>query len=148
MRNTRPPAITACASEIGANASAATWNPHEPIATSIPITYQREPNSASEVRTGRRASTAGAEAAPRCLSRNPITAVSAVATANTRPSRTDELIPGSLPCAAGRLAATGNRGRSRFGRYGERMLGVYSSAPRGRQTAGRMRALDAMAGTT
>jgi len=36
------------------------------------------------------------------------------------------------------LVATGGGGRSRFGRYGEPMPGVYSSAPRGRQTAGRI----------
>ena len=54
VSSTRPPAITDWTSEIGASASAATWKPHEPMATAIPSVYQGERNSASEVRIGRR----------------------------------------------------------------------------------------------
>ena len=67
VSSTSPPAITDWTSEIGASASAATWKPHEPMATAIPSVYQGERNSASEVRIGRRASTGGDSTAPRCL---------------------------------------------------------------------------------
>ena len=59
--------MTDWTSEIGASASAATWRPHDAVAMRIPSVYQRERNSASEVRTGRRASTGGDSTAPRCL---------------------------------------------------------------------------------
>ena len=49
VSSTSPPAITDWTSEIGASASAATWKPHEPVATRIPSVYQRERNSASEL---------------------------------------------------------------------------------------------------
>ena len=59
--------MTDWTSEIGASARAATCSPHEAVAMMIPIVYQRERNSASDVRTGRRASTGGDSTAPRCL---------------------------------------------------------------------------------
>ena len=43
--STRPPAITACTTEIGASASAATWKPHDVVATTQPITNHGERNS-------------------------------------------------------------------------------------------------------
>ena len=67
VSRTSPPAITDWTSEIGASESAATCRPHDAVATMIPIVYQRERNSASDVRTGRRASTGGDSTAPRCL---------------------------------------------------------------------------------
>ena len=80
--------MTDCTSEIGASASAATWKPHDAVATRIPIVYQRDRNSASDVRTGRRASTGGDSTAPRCLNRKPTTDANAVARANSSPSWT------------------------------------------------------------
>jgi hypothetical protein len=67
VSSTSPPAITDCTSEIGASARAPTWNPHDPIETTMPSMYQPDPNSTRELRTGRRKSTAGARTAPRCL---------------------------------------------------------------------------------
>ena len=67
VSSTRPPAITDCTSEIGASDSAATCRPHDPSAIRIPSVYQRDRNSASEVRTGWRISTSGDSMAPRCL---------------------------------------------------------------------------------
>ena len=64
---TRPPAIVACTSEIGASASAPTWNPHPAIAMRIPSVYHGFRKSANDVRSGRRISTSGEAMAPRCL---------------------------------------------------------------------------------
>ncbi len=67
VSSTSPPAITDWTIEIGASASAATWKPHDPVATTIPSVYQRERNRASELATGRRTVTGGDSTAPRCL---------------------------------------------------------------------------------
>jgi hypothetical protein len=67
VSSTRPPAIVAWTSEIGASASAPTWKPQPAIATTIPSVYQRERKSISELQTGRRHSTLGRSTAPRCL---------------------------------------------------------------------------------
>ena len=65
--STRPPAITVCTIEIGASASAATWKPHETMATEMPRSHQRERNSATVLDTGFRSEMGGDSTAPRCL---------------------------------------------------------------------------------
>src|SRR4051794_5633991 len=65
--STSPPPITDWTSEIGASASAVTWNPHDPVAITIPSTYHFDPNRASDERTGRRHSIGGDSTAPLCL---------------------------------------------------------------------------------
>ena len=67
VSNTKPPAITDWTSEIGARDRAATCSAQEPVAMTIPSVYQRDRNSASELRTGRPISTVGDSTAPRCL---------------------------------------------------------------------------------
>src|SRR5215216_2662680 len=67
----------------------------------IPRTYQPERKSASEVRTGRRSSTAGDSTAPRCLYRNPTTDAKAVASASRRPTCTDTFTWARLARALG-----------------------------------------------
>ena len=52
VRRTRPPAIVAWTSEIGASASAPTWNPQPTVAVTIPSVYQGFLKSANEVRSG------------------------------------------------------------------------------------------------
>jgi hypothetical protein len=59
--------MTDCTSEIGASASAATWKPHDAIATTIPSTNQRLVKSELTALSGLRHSIAGIAAAPRCL---------------------------------------------------------------------------------
>ena len=54
VSSTRPPAITACTSVIGASASAATWRTHAAVATTIPRVHQRLENSATVLLTGAR----------------------------------------------------------------------------------------------
>src|SRR3954463_11760903 len=92
VSSTRPPAITDCTSEIGARASPATWSPHEAVATMIPIVYQRERNSASELLIGLLSVTSGDSSAPLYLSRKPTIDVTAVARAKSRPSCTEKLM--------------------------------------------------------
>jgi hypothetical protein len=65
--NTTPPASTACTSESGATAIAATWKIQAPLAISIPIANSRDLNSDFPLHRGRRMSTGGAAHAPRCL---------------------------------------------------------------------------------
>ena len=67
VRSTRPPAIVAWTSEIGASASAPTWKPQPTVAVTMPSVYQGFLKSANEVRSGFRMSTSGIAIAPRCL---------------------------------------------------------------------------------
>ncbi len=102
VTSTRPPAITDWTSEIGASASAATWKPHDVVATTQPIVYTGERNSAIVLATGRRHSTAGAATAPRYLRKKPITDMSAVTKAISSPSWTENGKPprvGVLHCS-------------------------------------------------
>src|SRR3954462_570166 len=92
VSSTRPPAITDWTSEIGASARPATCRPHEAVATMIPIVYQRERNSASELLIGLLSVTSGDSSAPLYLNRKPTIDVTAVASANSRPSCTEKLI--------------------------------------------------------
>ena len=64
---TTPVESTACTTEIGARAIAATCSSQAPSATAMPIANQRERNSPRTVLMGRRMSTVGAAQAPRCL---------------------------------------------------------------------------------
>ena len=66
-RTTTPVESTACTTEIGARAIAATWRSQAPSATAMPIANQREANRDLTVFSGRRMSTLGAAQAPRCL---------------------------------------------------------------------------------
>ena len=65
--STTPPESTTWTTHIGASASAATWKPQAPVATSMPIANHFERNSAGAERSGWRMSTAAAAQAPRCL---------------------------------------------------------------------------------
>ena len=69
--STTPPASTTWTTDIGASASAATWKPQAPVATTMPM---REPlrgvQQAFAVCSGCRMSTGGASQAPRCLKKN------------------------------------------------------------------------------
>ena len=65
--STSPPAITVCTIEIGASASAATWKPHETMATAMPSSHQRERNRATVLDTGFFSEIGGDSTAPRCL---------------------------------------------------------------------------------
>ena len=65
--STSPPAITVCTIEIGASARAATWKPHETMATAMPSSHQRERNSATVLDTGLFSEIGGDSTAPRCL---------------------------------------------------------------------------------
>jgi hypothetical protein len=67
VRNTRPPAMIVCTSEIGASASAPTCRTHPPMAMRIPSTYARDRNSTNVDQNGRFQSTGGDSTAPRCL---------------------------------------------------------------------------------
>ena len=64
---TTPVESTACTTDSGANASAATWNSQAPVATPMPIANHLDANSERTVRNGWRMSTLGAAFAPRCL---------------------------------------------------------------------------------
>ena len=66
-RITTPVESTACTTEIGASAIAATWKSQAPSATAMPIANHLEANSDRTVLIGRRMSTLGAAQAPRCL---------------------------------------------------------------------------------
>jgi drug/metabolite transporter (DMT)-like permease len=65
--STSPLASTTWTTDMGASASAATWNSHAPRATSMPIENQRERNRPAAEASGWRTSTLGAATAPRCL---------------------------------------------------------------------------------
>src|SRR4051794_24097673 len=82
---TKPPAITACATESGANPMAPTWNTQPTTATAQPIAHHLDRNSCAALLIGARRLTAGAATAPRCFHRNPRFVATAVATANARP---------------------------------------------------------------
>src|SRR3954465_1674887 len=108
VRSTSPPAITDCTIEIGASDRPATCSPHEAVATMMPIVYQRLLKRASELLTGLRSVTAGDSSAPRYLSRKPTIDVTAVASANSRPSCTEKLIAApKLAVAAAAVEAPG-----------------------------------------
>src|SRR4051794_11870156 len=82
---TKPPEITACASDSGAKPSAPTWNAQPRTATAQPIVHHFDRNSSVALLTGRRMSTAGAATAPRCFHRNARFVASAVPHANANP---------------------------------------------------------------
>ena len=64
---TTPVESTACTTDIGASASAATWKIQAPRAIAMPIANHLERKSALPDRSGWRTSTEGASFAPRCL---------------------------------------------------------------------------------
>ena len=72
--------------DIGARARAATWKPHDVVATTQPIAYTGERNRSTVLRTGWRHSTGGAATAPRCFRRKPTIEANAVTTAMSTPS--------------------------------------------------------------
>src|SRR3954467_6674298 len=91
---TKPPAITACATERGASAMAPTWNTQPTTATAHPIAHHFDRNSSVALLSGARRLTAGAATAPRCFHRNPRFVAMAVATANTSPmSSRSSIVP-------------------------------------------------------
>ena len=65
--STIPPASTACTSDSGATAIAATWKPHATHAINIPSANSGEANNALPERSGCRKSTGTAARAPRYL---------------------------------------------------------------------------------
>ena len=69
--------MTACTSDSGASASAATWKDHAISATSIPSVNHLERNSPIALVSGCLSDTAGAARAPRCLRRKPTLVASA-----------------------------------------------------------------------
>ena len=78
--------MTACTSDSGASASAATWSDHATSATSIPSANHFERNSPTALASGCLSDTSGAAQAPRCLSRKPTFVASAHSSERRIPS--------------------------------------------------------------
>jgi hypothetical protein len=66
---TTPVDSTACTTDSGASASAATCSAQAPAPTTIPIANQRAPISTRALRSGPAHCTRGTQFAPRCLHR-------------------------------------------------------------------------------
>ena len=77
--------MTACTSEIGASASAATWKHPGDSATANPIAHHLERKSAAALASGRRMSMSGAATAPRCFQRKARLVANAQASASSSP---------------------------------------------------------------
>ena len=78
--------MTACTSESGASARAATWKIQAPAATSIPIANHFDLKRPMPLRRGCANDTSGAAQAPLCLSRKPRFVASAQKNASRMPS--------------------------------------------------------------
>ena len=116
-RNTRPPASTAWAIEIGASASAPTCSANATAATPQPTVHHLERKSPIALRSGWRMSTSGAETAPLCLNRKLRFVPSADNSAQTRPMPTasDRSVtagPTSERPAASALPSASGRGHT------------------------------------
>src|SRR3954469_22152424 len=110
---TKPPAITAWATESGASAMAPTWNTQPTTATAHPIAHHFDRNRSVALLSGARRLTAGAATAPRCFHRNPRFVAIAVATANTNPmSSRSSIVPSRSPSPGPVLLGSRRLGRS------------------------------------
>ena len=78
--------MTACTSERGAMASAATWRIQAPSATSMPIANHFDLNRPAALLSGWRMLTSGAAHAPLCFRRKPRLVVKAQKSASRMPS--------------------------------------------------------------